>query len=256
MPKTTTTYKKDDLEIIITHSGEKILYDFVEHEDNEREWEEDLWGPKIESMEVKFTNGKLVNITNMLPKETEEYRGTILIGPADESKSDNYNNDENWIIFGKNLEKKGSLLSILHEIGHAKVNERYPVGVHSMDDKKALKNQVKRERHAWGWALLEFNRLARENMNLEPQMTDRKEVKEFVKESLLSHEIARRAKDLTYGSEPETGRPKDYWRSVTLEYLDELIDKIYEDENFELDENFIPKEELKQNFGIKPGMKK
>lgn len=78
----------------------------------------------------------------------------------------------------------GTLLSMLHEVGHAHLFERLAAQGKSTNGM----TPVQEERGAWGWALVKLKELASDGIQLEPTM-DRTAVKNFIKKHLLSYEF-------------------------------------------------------------------
>jgi len=151
--------KQENLKIQIVHTGKQYMYD----EDFETDYP--IYGQVVESIVLKQDNQSF-NLRDLIPKEI------MLLGPTENDAC--YDPDQGLIIF-RDLANKGNILELLHEIGHAEVNKRYPYleeedFVDSLEEyrKKSLENDVKRERHAWGYALTKLKQLREMGLNIEP----------------------------------------------------------------------------------------
>ncbi|MBU0670969.1 MAG: hypothetical protein ABH835_04190 [Patescibacteria group bacterium] len=197
--------KKGDLAVIITYTGEQVAYNTLDEFDEEAEW-----GPEVNRIRIETKEGKSIDLNKFLPEDT------YFVGPVDTGECFY---DRTFITFDP-LDKNGALLGLLHEIGHAVVLDRGTEGVRE--------DEVKNERHAWGWALGMLHELKRQGIDLEPEM-DRVEVKDFIKESLVSHEIIDAEHEGKISADTVEPYPLRYWQTVSQEYMEQFVDKIYKD---------------------------
>lgn len=212
-------FQKGELKIVATYSGEYVLYE-TDFGDPEYDDGRDLFAQEIEEIEIFFPG-----ITK--PIRLSEYLSNTVSFVESPELGDGYHELNGRYISFKSLTDQGGLLGILHEMGHAEVDERYDA--EDYENSKRL-----REKHAWGWALLLFKELKRQGMNLEPNM-DEIGIKNFIKDSLLSHEILSRTREFLRG---DTVQEKGYWSKSKAEDIDRVADELYNLPNSNLKDSF------------------
>ena len=221
-------YNKDPLRIVVTFSGEYVHYG-TDLNDPDYEDGRDLHADEIEEIEIFFPEEKEpIRLSEYLPPGV-----TFVHSPE---LGDGYHELNGCYISFDSLIEKGGLIGILHEMGHANVDERY-----NYLDESSNSNLI-RERHAWGWALLLFKELKRQGKNLEPQM-DEISIKDLIKDSLISHEICSRASDQIADKKVvEHG----YWPKMRDEDLVRVVDELYDKPLSNLRDSYASSQELKR----------
>jgi len=152
------------------------------------------------------------------------------------------------------LNRDGSLLGLLHEMGHSVVNRRYrdEVKIDQGWPQKTRETKAKEERGSWGWALMKYREFLEQGINLAPEFSSREKIKDYVKESLLTHDIAGRAVELAYKErKAEDVAGTEFWRSVEPQDLDQMIDDFLDNPAVEFNDTFVPREEIKRSFGLR-----
>ncbi|MBI2436613.1 MAG: hypothetical protein HYV41_02635 [Candidatus Magasanikbacteria bacterium] len=217
--KRTEIIQKGDLKITVIYTGNEVVYGYAyadSHVMSDDDYGDDDMvekeGPEVEDILIENKTGT-IHLSDLLPNKLKDCR---FVGPVD--CGDGYKESERVITFG-DLHIDGSILGILHEVGHVWINERY----HSDGSLNYKKKMAKYERHAWGHALSLFNQFKRDGLNLEPNF-DAQGIKKFIKESLLSHEIDHRY-DEYFSSEGDIkNTDMEFWTGgVSEEEIDDMI---------------------------------
>lgn len=228
---------KGDLKIKIQYTG--IFEFYGDDYDNDTMLKDEV----VEGIYVIDQSGKEINLCDLASNKIRFF------GPVD--RGDGFNGDIQVITFG-DLKSEGSLLGLLHEIGHSSVNYRNRSDEGVDDWEENLKNRrIKEERQAWGWALVKFREFLESGINLAPEFSNRKKIKDYIKESLLTHDIAERSMDIAYRKrDSNIVSGTEYWHNVKPEFLDSMIDIFFDNPQVAFDDELVPRSEVKKSFGI------